>query len=88
MAAEAIGKSQKTKNRVATVLMVIFFTILAILIILPIYAIILASFKPGNHLLQYGLNLDLDSARRHFQTTCYCLPVNMTTGFGLETVYS
>ena len=62
MAAEAIGKSQKTKNRVATVLMVIFFTILAILIILPIYAIILASFKPGNHLLQYGLNLDLDSA--------------------------
>lgn len=62
MAAEAIGKSQKTKNRVATVLMVIFFTILAILIVLPIYAIILASFKPGNHLLQYGLNLDLDSA--------------------------
>ena len=57
MAAEAIGKSQKTKNRVATVLMVIFFTILAILIILPIYAIILASFKPGNHLLQYGLHL-------------------------------
>lgn len=32
------------------------------MIILPIYAIILASFKPGNHLLQYGLNLDLDSA--------------------------
>ena len=59
MAAEAIGKSQKTKNRVATVLMVIFFTILAILIILPIYAIILASFKPGNHLLQYGLALFL-----------------------------
>ena len=67
MAAEAIGKSQKTKNRVATVLMVIFFTILAILIILPIYAIILASFKPGNHLLQYGLNLDLDSKHDTFK---------------------
>ena len=49
MAAEAIGKSQKTKNRVATVLMVIFFTILAILIILPIYAIILARFRQCKH---------------------------------------
>lgn len=60
MAAEAIGKSQKRKNKMATICMVIFFTILAILIVIPVYAIILASFKPGNHLLQYGLNLNLD----------------------------
>lgn len=62
MAAEAIGKSQMRKNKMATIGMVIFFSILAILIIIPVYAIVLASFKPGNHLLQYGLNLNLDVA--------------------------
>lgn len=62
MAAEAIGKSQKRKNKMATIGMVIFFSILAILIIIPVYAIVLANFKPGNHLLQYGLNLNLDVA--------------------------
>ena len=62
MAAEAIGKSQKRKNKMATIGMVIFFSILAILIIIPVYASVLASFKPGNHLLQYGLNLNLDVA--------------------------
>lgn len=66
MAAEAIGKSQKKKNKLATVFMVIFFSILAMLIIMPIYAIVLASFKPGNFLLQYGLNLDLDFANMTF----------------------
>ena len=59
---DTIGKSQKKKNAVATVLMIILFTILAILIILPIYAIFMASFHPGNFLLQYGLNLDPDFA--------------------------
>ena len=62
MAMDTIGKSQKKKNAVATVLMIILFTILAILIILPIYAIFMASFHPGNFLLQYGLNLDPDFA--------------------------
>ena len=57
-----MGKSQKRKNKMATICMVIFFTILAILIVIPVYAIVLASFKPGNHLLQYGLNLNLDVA--------------------------
>src|SRR5699024_12640288 len=42
--------------------MIILFTILAILIVLPIYAIFMASFHPGNFLLQYGLNLDPDFA--------------------------
>ena len=40
--------------------MIIFFSILAILTVLPIYLLVLASFKPGNFLLQYGLNLNLD----------------------------
>lgn len=53
-------KSQKNKNRLATVMMLVLFTALAILIIIPIYTIFLASFKPGGDLLQYGLNLGID----------------------------
>ena len=86
MAAEAIGKSQKRKNKMATIGMVIFFSILAILIIIPVYAIVLASFKPGNHLLQYGLNLNLDVANMTLDNYVFCLPEVMITGFGLETV--
>jgi len=53
-------KSQTKKNRIASAAMVIFFSILAILIIIPIYSIFIASFKPGGDLLQYGLNLGID----------------------------
>ena len=52
--------ARRKKDRFATAGMLVLFTVLAVLIILPIYAIFLASFKPGGHLLQYGLNLDLD----------------------------
>ena len=56
-------KSQKNKNTLATIMLIVFFTILAILIIIPIYTIFLASFKPGGDLLQYGLNLGIDWSR-------------------------
>ena len=56
-------KSQKNKNTLATIMLIVFFTILAILIIIPIYTIFLASFKPGGDLLQYGLNLGIDWGR-------------------------
>lgn len=55
-----MGKHMKTKNRLSTVLLILLFTVLAILIIIPIYTILLASFKPGGDLLQYGLNLGID----------------------------
>ena len=58
-----MGEKRKKKDRLCTVLMLIFFSILAILIILPIYTIFLASFKPGGDLLQYGLNLGIDWKR-------------------------
>lgn len=58
-----MGKHMKTKNRLSTVLLILLFTVLAILIIIPIYTIFLASFKPGGDLLQYGLNLGIDWSR-------------------------
>lgn len=59
-------KSKKIHDRYATIAMTILFTILAILIILPIYALFIASFKPGGDLLQYGLNLNLNLERWSF----------------------
>lgn len=56
-------KSKKVKDRRLTIAMLVIFTILAILIILPIYALFIASFKPGGDLLQYGLNLELNLKR-------------------------
>ncbi len=56
-------KSKKNKDRRSTIAMLILFAFLAILIILPIYALFIASFKPGGDLLQYGLNLNLNLKR-------------------------
>ena len=53
-------KSRTQKNKIMTLFMMILFIGLALLILLPIYAIFLASFKPGGQLVQYGLNLDLN----------------------------
>ena len=55
--------SQRSKNTLSTVMLIILFTILAVLIIIPIYTIFIASFKPGGDLLQYGLNLGIDWGR-------------------------
>lgn len=56
-------KSKKNQDKYATISMMILFTLLAIIIILPIYALFIASFKPGGDLLQYGLNLNLNLER-------------------------
>lgn len=52
--------NKTTSERIQSVLIYIVLALLAILIILPVFAIFLASFKPGNMLIQYGLNLDVD----------------------------
>lgn len=43
--------------------MLILFSVLAILIILPVWLLLTASFKPGSDLLSYGLNLNLNVKR-------------------------
>ncbi len=52
---------QSTKNRiVAKLVLLIFFILLFSVIMLPFYAVTLASFKPGEDLIRYGLNLKFD----------------------------
>jgi arabinosaccharide transport system permease protein len=51
---------KKVKDRTLKILLLVFFIILFALIMLPFYAITLASFKPGEDLIRYGLNLKFD----------------------------
>ncbi len=55
--------SKKMKSNIEVWASTILFSILAIIIVMPIWLLLVASFKPGNDLLQYGLNLDLNIAR-------------------------
>ncbi len=48
------------RQRIAQILLLAMFAILSVLVILPFYAITIASFKPGQELIRYGLNLKLD----------------------------
>ncbi len=41
----------------------VFFAILCVLVLIPFYAIALASFKPGEDLVRQGLNLSFDLSR-------------------------
>lgn len=50
----------KKKGITIRVALLILFILLFIIIILPFYAITLASFKPGEDLIRYGLNLRFD----------------------------
>lgn len=59
-------RSQTRKDRITSIALVVLFSVLAILIIIPIYTIFIASFKPGGDLLQYGLNLGIDWDRMGF----------------------
>jgi arabinosaccharide transport system permease protein len=49
-----------TKEKGFSLLLILFFTVLFIIIMLPFYAVTLASFKPGEDLIRYGLNLRFD----------------------------
>ncbi|MBB3113893.1 arabinosaccharide transport system permease protein [Paenibacillus phyllosphaerae] len=48
------------RARFSKILLLVFFSLLSLLVLLPFYAIALASFKPGKELIRYGLNLKLD----------------------------
>jgi arabinosaccharide transport system permease protein len=54
-------KIEFAKNRtVASTFLVVFFSIVSIIALIPFYAMFLASFKPATELFRYGLNLRLD----------------------------
>lgn len=50
----------KSRKRIVSLLLVLLFTVLAAIVLVPLYAIVLASFKPATEVLRKGLNLSID----------------------------
>lgn len=55
-----MGGSQTRRNLTTSIVMFIIFAILFVIIMIPFYAVALSSFKPGESLIRYGLNLSFD----------------------------
>ena len=52
--------SMRTQSTVLTTLSMLLFTVLALLVLYPLVAAWLASFRPGQELMRYGLNFNPD----------------------------
>ena len=49
------------KKRLALqILIFVLFLILSLIIIIPFYILVISSFKPGNDLIRYGINLKIE----------------------------
>lgn len=61
------SRSQKPGKTLKKVLMILFFIAMAILILLPFWAVFVGTFQDGSMLIRYGLNLTLDFAQASFK---------------------
>ena len=56
----------KRKNRITSVLLVIFFICVAAVTLLPLILLAVSSLRPGSDLMRYGLNFNIDWATASF----------------------
>lgn len=68
--------SSTPKRRVGTVLGTGFFLILCLIIIFPVFAGLLASFRPGTELIRRGLSVDLDISTMNLDNYIYLFSGN------------
>lgn len=68
------------------ILLFAFFSVLCLLILVPFYAVTIASFKPGEDLIRYGLNLRFDLSAMSLDNFVFCSPVSMpiSPGFSIR----
>ncbi|MEG0050246.1 MAG: carbohydrate ABC transporter permease [Clostridia bacterium] len=71
---------KRKSNPVASVLMMLFFAVLALLILIPLYALLLGSFKGGAELFISGLNLDPSFDKLHTLAWRYLFTGVMSDG--------
>ena len=78
-----MAKSKNSKlgyNPVARFFMVTFFVLMGILTMIPLYALLLGTFKGGSELFISGLNLDLDFSKLHLKAWRYLFTGVMSDG--------
>lgn len=69
MAQQNVG--EKTKIIWMKIFLFVFFTLLAIVILVPFAAMVIASFKDGKELIQYGLNLKIEPEKMSLKNYVY-----------------
>ncbi|WP_044289569.1 carbohydrate ABC transporter permease [Robinsoniella sp. KNHs210] len=69
MARQNVGG--KTKIIWMKIFLLVFFTLLAIVILVPFAAMVIASFKDGKELIQYGLNLKIEPDKMGLKNYVY-----------------
>lgn len=52
----------KKKSKISSVLLCLFFAIIAFITLLPLLLLLASSFRPGTDLMRYGLNFNIDWA--------------------------
>lgn len=65
------------KNRILSVIATAVFAVLAIIIIFPVFAGLLASFRPGTELIRKGLSIDLDVSTMTLDNYIYLFSGNV-----------
>lgn len=61
------NSSHNPRKKLTKALMILFFIAMAILILLPFWAVFVGTFQDGSMLIRYGLNLKLDFAEASFK---------------------
>ena len=65
------------KNRILSVIATAVFAILAVVVIFPVFAGLLASFRPGTELIRKGLSIDLDFSTMTLDNYIYLFSGNV-----------
>src|SRR5699024_587303 len=64
------------KNRILSVIATGFFVVLCALVVFPVFAGLLASFRPGSELIRRGLSLNLDFSTMSLDNYIYLFSGN------------
>ena len=70
------SKQGKTRRIVGTILGTGFFAVLSLIIIFPVFAGLLASFRPGTELIRRGLSINLDFSTMNLNNYNYLFSGN------------
>ena len=73
MAGKKTGQEVGSQGKLIAmkILLFLFFTTLAVIILIPFAAMVIASFKDGKELIQYGLNLRIEPEKMSLKNYVY-----------------
>lgn len=71
ISSKSIMHNMKKQRYVLSSLSILFFSCLSAIVLIPFLAVILSSFRPGQELIRYGMNLSIDLDKMSFNNYIY-----------------